>query len=76
MDEAAGYWRRPEETEEVFLTRDGKRFLRTGDLGQYDDEGYYFMVDRLKRMINASGFKVWPAEVESILYKHPAVQEA
>jgi fatty-acyl-CoA synthase len=71
-----GYWRRPEETEEVFLTRDGKRFLRTGDLGQYDDEGYYFMVDRLKRMINASGFKVWPAEVESILYKHPAVQEA
>ncbi|OLB29607.1 MAG: long-chain fatty acid--CoA ligase [Ktedonobacter sp. 13_2_20CM_53_11] len=71
-----GYWRRPEETEEVFLTRDGKRFLRTGDLGQYDDEGYYFMVDRLKRMINASGFKVWPAEVESILYNHPAVQEA
>jgi len=71
-----GYWRRPEETEEVFLTRDGKRFLRTGDLGQYDDEGYYFMVDRLKRMINASGFKVWPAEVESILYNHPAIQEA
>ena len=71
-----GYWRRPEETEEVFFTRDGKRFLRTGDLGQYDDEGYYFMVDRLKRMINASGFKVWPAEVESILYNHPAIQEA
>ena len=41
-----------------------------------DDEGYFFMVDRLKRMINASGFKVWPAEVEALLYAHPAVQEA
>ncbi len=71
-----GYWRKPEATEEAFLTLDGKRFLRTGDLGTYDDEGYFFMVDRLKRMINASGFKVWPAEIESILYKHPAVQEA
>jgi fatty-acyl-CoA synthase len=71
-----GYWQKPEETAEVFLIRDGKRFLRTGDLGMYDEEGYFFMVDRLKRMINASGFKVWPAEVESILYKHPAVQEA
>ncbi len=50
-----GYWRKPEATEEVFLTLDGKRFLRTGDTGRYDDEGYFFMVDRLKRMINASG---------------------
>jgi fatty-acyl-CoA synthase len=41
-----------------------------------DDEGYFFMTDRLKRMINASGYKVWPAEVELLLYKHPAVQEA
>jgi fatty-acyl-CoA synthase len=41
-----------------------------------DDEGYFFMTDRLKRMINASGYKVWPAEVEMLLYKHPAVQEA
>src|SRR5690625_6939520 len=41
-----------------------------------DDEGYFFMVDLLKRMINAAGFKVWPTEVESILYKHPAVQQA
>ena len=41
-----------------------------------DEEGYFFMTDRLKRMINASGFKVWPAEVEMLLYKHPAVQEA
>ena len=41
-----------------------------------DEEGYFFITDRLKRMINASGFKVWPAEVEMLLYKHPAVQEA
>lgn len=71
-----GYWGQPEATQQAFLTLDGKRFLRTGDLGQVDDEGYFFMVDRLKRMINASGFKVWPAEVEALLYHHPAVQEA
>ena len=51
-------------------------FFRTGDLGRMDEEGYFFITDRLKRMINASGFKVWPAEVEMLLYKHPAVQEA
>ena len=55
---------------------DGKRFFRTGDLGRIDEEGYFFITDRLKRMINASGFKVWPAEVEVLMYKHPAVQEA
>ena len=55
---------------------DGKRFFRTGDLARTDEDGYFFLVDRLKRMINASGFKVWPAEVESMLYQHPAVQEA
>lgn len=71
-----GYWQRPEETEKSFIELDGKRFFRTGDIGRYDEEGYFFMVDRVKRMINASGFKVWPTEVESILYKHPAVQQA
>ena len=50
--------------------------MRTGDLAREDEDGYFFMVDRLKRMINASGFKVWPAEVELMLYKHPAIQEA
>ena len=57
------------------MTLDGKRFLRTGDLAQVDEDGYFFMVDRLKRMINASGFKVWPAEVETMMYAHPAIQE-
>lgn len=71
-----GYWNNPEATDEVFVTIDGKRFLRTGDLAMTDADGYFFMVDRLKRMINAAGFKVWPAEVEALLYQHPAIQEA
>ncbi len=71
----AGYWKRPEADEEVFFERDGKRFFRTGDIGVRDEEGYFFMVDRLKRVINAGGYKVWPSEVESTLYKHPAIQE-
>jgi fatty-acyl-CoA synthase len=71
-----GYWKQPEATAEVFIEHDGKRFFRTGDLGYYDEEGYFFITDRLKRMINASGFKVWPAEVEALLYAHPEVQEA
>ena len=65
-----------EATAEVFVERDGKRFLRTGDLGYCDDDGYFFHVDRLKRMINVSGLKVWPAEVEAMLYEHEAVKEA
>jgi fatty-acyl-CoA synthase len=71
-----GYWKHPEATEAAFIEFDGRRFFRTGDLGRMDEEGYFFITDRLKRMINASGFKVWPAEVEMLLYKHPAVQEA
>ncbi|MGI8865811.1 MAG: AMP-binding enzyme, partial [Rubrobacteraceae bacterium] len=71
-----GYWNRPEADEETLFERDGRRFMRTGDIAMRDEEGYYFMVDRLKRMINASGYKVWPAEVESMLYGHPAIQEA
>ncbi len=71
-----GYWKNPEATAACFIQLDGKRFFRTGDLGRYDEEGYFFIVDRLKRMINASGYKVWPAEVEAILYAHPDVQEA
>ncbi|MEO8038806.1 MAG: long-chain fatty acid--CoA ligase [Betaproteobacteria bacterium] len=71
-----GYWKNPEATDAAFFERDGKRFFRTGDLGRYDEDGYFFLVDRLKRMINAAGYKVWPAEVETILYRHPDVQEA
>jgi fatty-acyl-CoA synthase len=70
------YWQQPEATAEAFVEHDGKRFFRTGDLGYVDDDGYFFMVDRLKRMINAAGFKVWPAEVETKLFAHPAIKEA
>jgi fatty-acyl-CoA synthase len=71
-----GYWKQEKATAEAFLLHDGKKFFRTGDLGYYDEEGYFFITDRLKRMINCSGFKVWPAEVEAMLYAHPDIQEA
>jgi fatty-acyl-CoA synthase len=70
-----GYWRDPKGTADAFVELDGKRFLRSGDLGHVDAEGYFFMTDRLKRMINASGYKVWPAEVEALMYRHPGIQE-
>ena len=71
-----GYWGHPDATAAAFIQIDGKPFFRTGDLGRMDEEGYFFITDRLKRMINASGFKVWPSEVELLLFKCPAVQEA
>ena len=71
-----GYWRRPDATADAFIEFQGERFFRSGDLGHVDEEGYFFITDRLKRMINASGFKVWPAEVEALMFRHPAIQEA
>jgi fatty-acyl-CoA synthase len=71
-----GYWKRPDATRDAFIEFEGKRYFRSGDMGRVDEEGYFFMTDRLKRMINASGFKVWPAEVESLMFRHPAIQEA
>lgn len=71
-----GYWKQPEATAAVFFELDGRRFFRSGDLGRVDEEGYFFITDRLKRMINASGYKVWPAEVETLMFRHPAIQEA
>jgi len=71
-----GYWNNAEATAATCVDIDGKRFLRTGDLGYRDDDGYFYIADRLKRMINAAGYKVWPAEVEATLYKHPDIKEA
>ena len=71
-----GYWQLPEATDAAFVVLDGHRYFRTGDLGRVDTDGYFYMADRLKRMINASGFKVWPAEVEALLYRHPAIKES
>ncbi|SFD64312.1 long-chain fatty acid--CoA ligase [Paracidovorax konjaci] len=72
----SGYWKLPNPSAHAFIELDGKRFFRSGDLGRMDEEGYFFLTDRLKRMINASGFKVWPAEVEALMFRHPAIQEA
>ncbi|MBB5936337.1 class I adenylate-forming enzyme family protein [Streptomyces zagrosensis] len=68
----SGYWRRPRESEAAIPGGE----LRTGDVGFMDRDGWLYVVDRKKDMINASGFKVWPREVEDVLYTHPAVREA
>jgi long-chain acyl-CoA synthetase len=67
-----GYWRKTEET--AHALPDGR--LRTGDLGYMDEAGWFYVVDRLKDMIIASGYKVWPRDVEEMLTQHPAVDEA
>ena len=67
-----GYWGRPEDTDRAL--RNG--WLHSGDIGRMDADGYVYIVDRLKDMVNVSGFKVWPAEVEQVLYRHAAVGEA
>src|SRR6185503_471432 len=66
------YWQKPEETAKSL----GDGELRTGDVGFFDEHGWFYLVDRAKDMIVASGFKVWPREVEEVLYLHPAVREA
>jgi fatty-acyl-CoA synthase len=71
-----GYWNRPLDSAAAFIDIGGQRFFRSGDLGRMDEEGYFFFSDRLKRMVNVSGMKVWPAEVENLLHGHPSVQEA
>ena len=67
-----GYWQKPKETAASLSGGE----LRTGDVGFMDDDGWFYLVDRAKDMIVASGFKVWPREVEEVLYLHPAVREA
>ena len=66
-----GYWNRPQDTADVM--KNG--VLHTGDIGYLDDEGYVFIVDRIKDMINASGYKIYPRVVEEAIYLHPAVEE-
>jgi long-chain acyl-CoA synthetase len=66
-----GYWQMTEETANTL--RDG--WLYTGDIARMDDDGYFYIVDRKKEVINASGFKVYPREVEEVLYEHPEVVE-
>ena len=66
-----GYWNKPQDTEDCFVGR----FFRTGDVGYMDKDGYIFIVDRIKDMINASGFKIYPRRIEDALYEHPSVAE-
>ncbi len=67
-----GYWNKPAETAEA-MRPDG---FRTGDVAFMDADGWFYLIDRKKDMINAAGYKVWPREVEDVLYTHPAVREA
>jgi len=66
-----GYWKNPAETESTFVGR----FFRTGDVGYMDEDGYIFIVDRIKDMINAAGFKVYPRRIEDAIYEHAAIAE-
>jgi long-chain acyl-CoA synthetase len=66
-----GYWNRPEES--AVALRGG--WFHTGDIGYRDADGYFYLVDRVKDMINSAGFKIWPREVEEVLYRHPGVKE-
>jgi long-chain acyl-CoA synthetase len=68
----SGYWQKPEET--ALAIRDGK--FHTGDVAKIDAAGWCYIVDRKKDLINVSGFKVWPRDVEDVLYRHPGVKEA
>ncbi|MFX1576697.1 MAG: long-chain fatty acid--CoA ligase [Promethearchaeota archaeon] len=68
-----GYWNKPEETAQQ-LTEDG--WLRTGDIAKMDEDGYFYIVDRAKQMIDRAGFKVWPRDVEEVLFEHPKIVEA
>lgn len=67
-----GYWNRPDADKDVFVGE----YLRTGDVATIDDDGFIFIVDRLKDMIAVGGFKVFPSQIEDVLYQHPAVKEA
>ncbi|MFX0020793.1 MAG: AMP-binding protein [Candidatus Hermodarchaeota archaeon] len=70
-----GYHNRPEENNMVFFEAGGYRWLRTGDYAKIDEEGYIFLIDRVKDMIKYKGHSVYPREIEEILYEHPAIQE-
>jgi long-chain acyl-CoA synthetase len=70
-----GYWNRKEETEKVFFEAGGMRWLRTGDIGKMDEDGYFYIVDRLKDIIKYKGHSVYPREIEDVMYEHPAIKE-
>lgn len=70
------FWNKPEETAKAFVEIDGEKWFRTGDIVRMDENGNHYFVDRLKRLVNRAGLKVWPAAIEGEYYKHPAIKEA
>ncbi len=70
-----GYWNRKKETEDVFFEADGMKWLRTGDIAKMDEDGYFYIVDRLKDIIKYKGHSVYPREIEDVMYEHPAIKE-
>ncbi|MEO0462618.1 MAG: AMP-binding protein [Pseudomonadota bacterium] len=71
-----GYWNRAEADGDTFVERDGKKYLRTGDVAQVDEDGFLKIVDRIKDMIAVGGFKVFPSVVEDVIVEHEAIKEA
>jgi long-chain acyl-CoA synthetase len=72
----AGYWKRPDETKSSFVERDGRRWMRTGDIVRMDDEGYFHFYDRSKDLIKYKGYSIFAKDVEDVLYAHPQVKAA
>jgi long-chain acyl-CoA synthetase len=72
----AGYWNRPEETAKAFVERNGRRWLRTGDIVRMDEEGYFHFYDRSKDLIKFKGYSIFAKDVEDVLYGHPQVKAA
>ena len=70
-----GYHNRPQETENIFFDAGGYKWLKTGDFARLDEEGYIYLVDRVKDLIKYKGHSVYPREIEEILYEHPAIME-
>lgn len=72
----AGYWNRPEDTAKAFVERNGRRWLRTGDVVRMDEEGYFHFYDRSKDLIKFKGYSIFAKDVEDVLYGHPQVKAA
>ena len=72
----SGYWNRPEDTARAFLERNGRRWLRTGDIVRMDEEGYFHFYDRSKDLIKFKGYSIFAKDVEDVLYAHPQVKAA
>ena len=72
----SGYWQRPEDTARAFVERDGRRWMRTGDIVRMDEEGYFLFYDRSKDLIKFKGYSIFAKDVEDVLYAHPQVKAA